>query len=89
VLLDWAMPAARKPIARGGRTILFPASALGRKGAYELRAALSGLEAELVVAGGATEHDGAFCPAAWASAPASSPSRSSTPRHCARRWNGC
>ena len=60
VLLDWALPAAGKPIARGGRTILFPASALGRKGAYELRAALSGLDAELVVAGGATEHDGAF-----------------------------
>ena len=54
------MPAAGKPIARGGRTILFPASALGRKGAYELRAALSGVDAELVVAGGATEHDGAF-----------------------------
>ena len=54
------MPTAGKPIARGGRTILFPASALGRKGAYELRAALSGLDAELVVAGGATEHDGAF-----------------------------
>ena len=60
VLLDWTLPTAGKPIARGGRTILFPASALGRKGAYELRAALSGLDAELVVAGGATEHDGAF-----------------------------
>jgi hypothetical protein len=60
VVLDWALPAWTKPIARGGRTILFPASALGRKGAYELRAALNGLDAELVVAGGATEHDGAF-----------------------------
>ncbi|MFL5212251.1 MAG: VanW family protein [Microvirga sp.] len=60
VLLDWALPAVTRPIARGGRTILFPASALGRKGAYELRAALTGLDAELVVAGGATEHDGAF-----------------------------
>src|SRR5215213_8051184 len=50
VLLDWAMPRATQPIARGGRTILFPASALGRKGAYELRAALHGLDAELVIA---------------------------------------
>jgi hypothetical protein len=60
VVLDWAMPAATKPVARGGRTVLFPASALGRKGAYELREAARGLEVELLVAGGAKEHDGDF-----------------------------
>ncbi|HEX8662466.1 MAG TPA: VanW family protein [Beijerinckiaceae bacterium] len=60
VVLDWAMPSATKPLGRGGRTVLFPASALGRKGAYELREAMRGLDAELLVAGGAKEHDGDF-----------------------------
>jgi hypothetical protein len=60
VLLDWAIPTATKAIGRGGRTILFPASALGRKGAYELRAALAGLDVELLIAGGAKEHEGEF-----------------------------
>ena len=44
----------------GGRTILFPASALGRKGAYVLREALEALDVELVVTGKAREQDNHF-----------------------------
>ena len=54
VLLDWA-PAQPLPQQRGGRTVLFPASALGRKGAYGLREAIGGLDIDLVVKGSATE----------------------------------
>jgi vancomycin resistance protein VanW len=60
VLLDWAMPKLEATSRRGGRMILFPASALGRKGAYALREAMKGLDAELVVTGGARERDGSF-----------------------------
>jgi hypothetical protein len=54
-LLDWVMPRGMAKAAPGGRTILFPASALGRKGAYVLRQALDGLDVELVVTGKARE----------------------------------
>lgn len=60
VLLDWAIPKVEAMAKPGGRTILFPASALGRKGAYALRGAMTGLDAELIVTGGAREHDGDF-----------------------------
>ncbi|MFC2254106.1 VanW family protein [Labrys portucalensis] len=53
-LLDWS-PARPLSAARGGRTLLFPASALGRKGAYALREALYGLPVELAVKGHARE----------------------------------
>lgn len=53
-LLDWS-PARPLPVAKGGRTVLFPASALGRKGAYALREALYGLTVELAVKGHARE----------------------------------
>ncbi|MDT3382344.1 glycosyltransferase, partial [Labrys neptuniae] len=53
-LLDWS-PARPLPAAKGGRTLLFPASALGRKGAYALREALYGLPIELAVKGRARE----------------------------------
>jgi len=62
VHLDWALPqvaAAPRP-AVGGRTILFPASALGRKGAYALRDAVEGLDTDLVVTGRAREQAGPF-----------------------------
>jgi hypothetical protein len=59
-LLDWMMPCVAKTSAPGGNAILFPASALGRKGAYALREAMRGLDAELVVMGRAREHDGDF-----------------------------
>jgi hypothetical protein len=63
VLLDWA---AAKPLAArtGGRTVLFPASALGRKGAHTLREAIHGLDIELAVSGHARE-----CPAFWGNLP--------------------
>ncbi|HEX8167894.1 MAG TPA: VanW family protein [Beijerinckiaceae bacterium] len=79
VVLDWAMPAVTKPVARGGRTVLFPASALGRKGAYELREAMRGLDAELLVAGGAKEHDGDF----WAGLPVRPPGGAAPPEKLA------
>jgi hypothetical protein len=62
VVLDWQSPASLRPIAARpeGRTILFPASALARKGAYVLRDALDGLNVELIVTGKAREHDGEF-----------------------------
>jgi len=59
-LLDWMMPCVSRKSVSGGKTILFPASALGRKGAYALRAAMQGFDAELVVMGRAREHDGDF-----------------------------
>ena len=58
--LDWIRPVARGSIARGGRSILFPASALARKGAYALREAVQGLDLDVIVAGKAAEHDGDF-----------------------------
>ncbi|MGO1078156.1 VanW family protein [Inquilinus sp. CA228] len=62
VHLDWALPdvaTAPRP-AIGGRTILFPASALGRKGAYALREAVEGLDIDLAVTGRAREQAGPF-----------------------------
>jgi hypothetical protein len=60
VLLDWTMPAGLARQTPKGKVILFPASALGRKGAYALREALTGLDVELVVTGRARERDGDF-----------------------------
>ena len=59
-LLDWMLPCIAKKSVPGGKTVLFPASALGRKGVYVLREAMQGLDAELVVTGRAREHDGEF-----------------------------
>lgn len=60
VLLDWTIPTkARK--SPPGRTaakttkIAFPASTVGRKGAYELRAAIQGLNVHLITMGAALE----------------------------------
>ena len=58
--LDWIVPVARERIAPGGKSILFPASALARKGAYALREAMQGLDLEIIIAGRACEHDGDF-----------------------------
>jgi hypothetical protein len=57
---DWIMPVARGSTARGGKSILFPASALARKGACALREAIRGLDLDVIVAGRACEHDGDF-----------------------------
>jgi hypothetical protein len=62
VRLDWMLPdvAAAKRPGTGGRTILFPASPLGRKGAHALRDAVDGLDIDLVVTGRASEPDDPF-----------------------------
>lgn len=52
-LLPWQMPVNSAP-ARGNR-VVFPASTLGRKGAYELREAARALDFELVCLGGTIE----------------------------------
>ena len=48
-LVEWKTPSA--PGATRGRSIVFPASTLGRKGAYELREAVRSLSAPLRVGG--------------------------------------
>jgi hypothetical protein len=57
ILLEWKkpMPFLNK---RNGKDILFPASALGRKGAYELRDACKKLGLSLSIMGKATEFEG-------------------------------
>jgi len=55
-LLKWQHPSGRK-VARG-RTIVFPASTLGRKGAYELRAAIRGLDLAIRLGGPVIESAG-------------------------------
>ena len=55
--LEWALPPATTPPRRGTR-IIFPASTLGRKGAYELRAAARNLELEIVLVGAELEEHG-------------------------------
>jgi len=55
LLLEWTAPPA-PPHSALGRRILFPASALARKGAYEMRRLAQELHLPLVVAGHATEH---------------------------------
>lgn len=53
VLLDWDMPAAQD-IPMGNATA-FPGPTVGRKGAYELREAMAGIDAELVPLGSQLE----------------------------------
>ncbi|MFO0988462.1 MAG: VanW family protein [Alphaproteobacteria bacterium] len=60
VTLEWIVPRsapAAAPAAGAKHRVVFPAATLGRKGAYELRAALKGLDVTLVIAG--AEHEGA------------------------------
>jgi hypothetical protein len=56
IQLNWHLPKVQKP-ATPGRTILFPASTLGRKGAYELRDVLLNLNLPLAVLGAELEGD--------------------------------
>lgn len=53
-VIDWQMPrlASTFPL---GKSVLFPASALGRKGAYEMRDAAKALDLDLRILGGAQE----------------------------------
>jgi hypothetical protein len=56
VYLNWMTPSiTKKPDA--GDAILFPASSLGRKGAYEMRRLARDLDLPVTVLGSATEHD--------------------------------
>jgi hypothetical protein len=48
--LSWALPHVEQT-RRGGDAVVFPAPALGRKGAYELRTAARELDVEIVVIG--------------------------------------
>jgi hypothetical protein len=59
-LLDWARPAPRAPRPNAGPRprIVFPGPTAGRKGAYELREALAGMDAELVAMGSRLEGAG-------------------------------
>jgi glycosyltransferase involved in cell wall biosynthesis len=54
VLIDWQIPEV-KAIPTKGNKILFPASTLGRKGAYEIREAARKLNLELTVLGNELE----------------------------------
>jgi len=59
-LLEWASPAprTRRPNAGPRPRIVFPGPTAGRKGAYELREALAGMEVELVAMGSRLEGAG-------------------------------
>jgi glycosyltransferase involved in cell wall biosynthesis len=54
VLIDWSIPSTSTQIqsveGRGAK-IIFPSASVGRKGAYELRAAMNGLDTELMILG--------------------------------------
>ncbi|HEY3901909.1 MAG TPA: VanW family protein [Chthoniobacter sp.] len=55
VVVPWNMPAAAKQVRANGQRVIFPASALCRKGAYEMRAAAQSLDCELVCLGSTIE----------------------------------
>jgi hypothetical protein len=60
VLLDWCMSQVeieRAPCAGSVANVVFPASTVGRKGAYELRAALRTLDAQITIHGPLLEGD--------------------------------
>lgn len=57
ILLDWEFPVLNK-MEKLGNDILFPASAVGRKGAYEMKQLAEQLELEITVLGTATEYPG-------------------------------
>jgi hypothetical protein len=57
IKLDWVTPTPIKTSKKGNK-ILFPASALGRKGAYEMKQLAKDLKLKLVVLGKATEDIG-------------------------------
>jgi hypothetical protein len=56
IRLDWIYPKVTRQTTQGTR-ILFPGSALGRKGAYEVRRLAKELNLSIVIAGGATEYN--------------------------------
>jgi VanW like protein len=60
-VLDWSLP-VKPPVVKipnsGKPVVVLPSSSLGRKGIYELQAAIAGLEVHLIVAGGELEMPG-------------------------------
>lgn len=61
VLIDWAIPALEtqmKRVVRCEPKLVFPAATLGRKGAYELRDAIAGLDIHLGIVGQILEGKG-------------------------------
>lgn len=56
-LLDWKVPEYKADTPMGNK-VLFPASMVGRKGAYEMRRLNKELDLNLTVLGGAIEEDG-------------------------------
>jgi len=56
-LLDWKIPEYKENTPMGNK-VLFPASMVGRKGAYEMRRLNKELDLNLAVLGGAIEEDG-------------------------------
>jgi hypothetical protein len=62
-LLDWVMPEVSLPQSTPTRsarkpTVVLPSASLGRKGIYELRAALNDLDIDLIIAGSELEEPG-------------------------------
>lgn len=55
-LLDWAIPSLPEASNHKGNKILFPASLLGRKGAYEIKRLAQEFNLQLVVTGSALEY---------------------------------
>jgi glycosyltransferase involved in cell wall biosynthesis len=58
-LLDWVMPSATLfEVPTLKPTVVLPSASLGRKGIYELKAALTGLDVNLIVCGSELEQPG-------------------------------
>lgn len=57
IKLSWHLPAQQTSKTATGNKILFPASGVARKGAYEMKRLAIGLDLNLVVTGKATEYD--------------------------------
>lgn len=66
-VLDWKQPAAKEFIKqpRAKFTLVFPASTVGRKGCYELREAIRGLDVKLVTLGACVEDAGFWSGFDW------------------------
>lgn len=58
VKLEWHSPVVNGHGVSGGRKILFPASAVARKGAYEMKRLANDLNLQLVVTGNSIEREG-------------------------------
>lgn len=57
IKLDWQIPESSNTSISKGNKILFPASAVGRKGAYEIKKLAKEFNLDLVILGNAVEND--------------------------------